>query len=121
MAARIYIKSHRAVKALPATNFLYDCMPNLTHCGWQGDATKAYDFMQTVGVPDDSCTSINARLGGNTQHCDVHPTSCPGICTPATVCRGATALTAAPAHATPASSSLSTLAVPREGHHSKQF
>lgn len=90
MAARIYIKSQRAVKALPATNFLYDCMPNLTHCGWQGDASKAYDFLQTTGAPDDSCSPIAASLGGNAQHCDVHPTPCPGICTPATMCRNRT-------------------------------
>jgi hypothetical protein len=90
MAARIYIKSQRAVEALPATNFLYDCMPNLTHCGWQGDATKAYDFLQTTGAPDDSCSPIDASLGGNAQHCDVHPTPCPGICTPATMCRNRT-------------------------------
>ena len=93
MAARIYIKSKREVKALPATNFLYDCMPNLTHCGFRGDATQAYDFLSTTGAPDDSCSPIDPSLGGNAQHCTEGPetpTPCPGICTPATMCRNRT-------------------------------
>ena len=72
LSARIYIKSQKAVAALPATNFLFDCMPNLSrttksHCGSPGDASQAYDFLTTTGAPDESCSPIDASLGGNAQ------------------------------------------------------
>ena len=90
MAARIFIRSQQKVKALPATNFLYDCMPGLKHCGYPGDASQAYDFLRTNGAPEDSCTPVAASLGGNAQHCITHQTPCPGICTRATMCRNRT-------------------------------
>ena len=40
MSARIFIKSQGTVRALPATNFLFDCMPGLKHCGYPGDASQ---------------------------------------------------------------------------------
>ena len=33
LAARLYIASAKTIVTLPATNFIYDCMPGLTHCG----------------------------------------------------------------------------------------
>lgn len=88
LAARIYIRSNKTIKTMPATNFLYDCMPGLKHCGYPGDASQAYNFLANgtfadgtqFGAPDDSCSPVAASLGGNAQHC-VGDTPCPGKCT----------------------------------------
>ena len=92
LSARILVASRGAVRALPATNFLYDCMPGLAGCGFPGDASKAYNFLMngTVGgAPDESCSPVDAARGGNAQHC-TGGTPCAGVCAPATMCRNRT-------------------------------
>ena len=89
LSARLYIQSRGAVRVLPATNFLYDCMPGLKHCGWPGDASQAYDFLTASGAPPESCSPVDAARGGNAQHC-VGDTPCPGLCDRAHMCRNRT-------------------------------
>ena len=40
---------------MPATNFLYDCMPGLSHCGCPSDASKAYTPLTGVTTHTNTC------------------------------------------------------------------